>query len=85
MKETTPLSLILESETDDPQILHGFEDSALRLTDRNGRNVMHAACSKGFPLILSDLLRRVSDLKDAVDSKGQTPAFYACGVSWNEE
>ena len=85
MKTDTPLSLILASEIDDPMILEGFMDQALRATDDKGRNALHAACSKGFPLILSDLLRRVPDLKDTGDSSGATPALYACGRKWDDD
>ena len=78
----TPISVILESKSDDPSILGWFSDEELATTDYLGRTVLHAAAHKGYPRILTMLLKKLPSMKDQQDSSGKNPVHYAAGMEW---
>jgi hypothetical protein len=82
MVPASPISVILESKTDDPSVLDRFSDEELMVSDSLDRTVLHAAAHKGYPRILTMLLKKLPSMKDKSDSTGKNPVHYAAGLEW---
>jgi ankyrin repeat protein len=81
----TPVSIVLESEMDDPSVLSAFSDEELLVADSRGRTVLHAAAHKGHAQTLVALVEKFRGMIHKSDSLGNTPAHYAAGAPWESD
>ena len=84
---TTPFSIdcVFSDNFDELKKLNVDE---LKECDDIGRNVFHAACSKGNIEMLNYLIEKLGSesrlLVNSRDNRGATPAHYASGLDWEK-
>ena len=85
MTATTPLAITYVLNGDFESIKAMNSQSFIE-KDNLGRNAIHAACFKGYHLILNYMLTELDDSEKEAgltdDNNGNTPFHYCCGTEW---
>jgi len=74
--------------SNDFETLKKLSIDELKQCDDMGRNVLHALCYKRESQMINYVLKKFGNdarnMSNSTDNKGNVPAHYACGLSWEE-